>query len=146
MPDRNRVDRGKATQLVVARAYQAHGWEYAQAVGGGRAGRDVTGLPGLFCEVKAERGWRPTTWLRQHSVIAGVPLFVVQRPDGYGPANVAEWPVVMRWDHHTQLLQAAGYGAGGTRLDVLPHLDSRDGEADSWADLVTRSLSSRRVS
>ncbi len=36
--------------------------------------------------------------------------FVVHRPDGYGPARVAEWPVTMRLDDFTSLLHEAGYG------------------------------------
>lgn len=107
---RARIDRGKATQLLVAEFYRGQGWPFAEPVGNGRAGQDITGLPGLFCEVKAERGWRPTTWLRQHAEVPGVPLWVVQRPDGYGPANMDEWPVVMRLGAHTRLLHAAGYG------------------------------------
>jgi hypothetical protein len=117
--NRGRIDRGKQTQLIVARDwYAVQGWPLCEPVGGGRQGRDITGMPGLFCEVKAERGWRPTTWLRQHEVRAGVPLWVIQRPDGYGPANLAEWPVIMRLDQHTALLQAAGYPTEGTPICV----------------------------
>lgn len=108
--DRNRIDRGKQTQAIVARYYIANGWPLAEAVGGGRRGRDITGMPGLFCEVKAEAGWRPTTWLRQHAYTPGIPYWVVDRPNGYGEAHIAEWPVIMRMDAHLDLLHAAGYG------------------------------------
>jgi hypothetical protein len=117
---KGRIDRGWETQHIVKRWCQAHGWPYAEAVGNGRDGTDVTGLPGLLCETKAWATWQPTTWLRQHQQTAlyGDPpllrptplLFVVQRPNGYGERNVAEWPAIMRLDRLTWLLREAGYG------------------------------------
>lgn len=117
--NRGRIDRGKETQLILAHDWFAeHGWPYAEAVGGGRGGTDITGMPGLLVECKAEAGWRPTTWLRQHpqdELLNGhrrpTPLMLaVQRPNGYGPARLAEWPVIMRLDRATWLLREAGYG------------------------------------
>jgi len=93
-------------------------------VGAGRGGTDVTGMPGLLVEVKARRDLNLPEWLRQHtnSSVAGamrLPL-VVHRPDGYGPARVAEWPVTMRLDDFTALLHEAGYGtAPGTDLEDM---------------------------
>jgi hypothetical protein len=117
--NRGRIDRGKATQLIAAEWFAKTGWPFAEAVGSGRGGTDVTGMPGLLVEVKAEAGWRPTTWLRQHAqteldrsgLARPTPLVLaVQRPNGYGPATVAEWPVIMRLDRATWLLREAGYG------------------------------------
>ena len=104
-----RKQRAHDTEQIAAGWFRANGWAFAEAVGAGRDGTDVTGMPGLLCEVKAERGWRPTTWLKQHA-LADVPAFVVARPDGYGPKRIGSWPVMMRLDDFTSLLRQAGYG------------------------------------
>jgi hypothetical protein len=108
-PTRSRKRRGSETQSAVAAWFAAHGWPYAEPTGAGRTGSDVTGVPGLACEVKARRELRLTAWLRQAATGTGVP-FVVHRPDGMGPAAIGGWPVTMRLDDFTQLLHAAGYG------------------------------------
>jgi Recombination endonuclease VII len=36
--------------------------------------------------------------------------FVAHRPDGYGPARIAEWPVTLTLADFTRLLRDAGYG------------------------------------
>lgn len=110
-----RKQRGHETETTVAQWFAAHGWPYAEPVGAGRNGTDVTGMPGIVCEVKARRDFNVLAWLRQHPVIGalmdGGPLaFIVHRPDGYGPARIAEWPVTMRLDDFTALLHEAGYG------------------------------------
>jgi hypothetical protein len=117
---RGRIDRGTETNHIVTGWMRDHGWPYAESVGSGRAGTDITGIPGLLAEVKAWATWQPTTWLRQHeqqAIYGSPPLlrptplaFVVQRPNGYGPANLAEWPAILRLDRLTWLLHEAGYG------------------------------------
>jgi len=119
-----RKQRGSETQSAVALWFKAHGWPYAESTGAGRNGTDVTGMPGLLVEVKARRDLNLTTWLKQHDqeslqVAAHGPpgtwlprCFIVHRPDGYGPARIAEWPVTMRLDDFTALLHEAGYGSG----------------------------------
>jgi hypothetical protein len=106
---RYRRQRGSETQTTVAQWFATHGWPYAEPVGAGRSGTDVTGMPGLLVEVKARRALNLTTWLQQHRSQIDRP-FVVHRPDGYGPARIAEWPVTMRLDDFTSLLHEAGYG------------------------------------
>jgi len=101
--------RSRESEQAVANWLAAHGWPHAERVPAFRNGTDVTGVPGWCIEVKAERGWRPTTWLKQHAQ-AGVPAFVVARPDGYGPERIASWPVVMRLDEFTALLRQAELG------------------------------------
>ena len=107
----SRKQRGSQTQTTVARWFAAHGWPYAESAGSGRPGSDITGIPGLACEVKARRGFSPLAWIRQATNGHGLP-FVVHRPDGMGPATVAEWPVTLRLSDFTTLLQTAGYGDG----------------------------------
>lgn len=116
-PTRKRRERAHATETTVSAWFQARGWPHAEPVGAGRAGTDVTGMPGLVVEVKARRDFRPVEWLKQHVTTPSVatsqkPLpFVVWRPDGMGPAAVGSWGVMMRLDDFTALLKEAGYGS-----------------------------------
>jgi len=115
-----RKQRGHETERAVAEWFAGHGWPFAEPVGAGRAGTDVTGMPGLLVEVKARRDLNLTTWLRQHngSTRTAVPWlmpFIVHRPDGYGPERIPSWPVTMRLDDFTALLRQAGYGTGEDR-------------------------------
>jgi hypothetical protein len=109
----SRKQRGNHTQTLVARWFASHGWPFAESTGAGRSGSDVTGIPGLACEVKARRDFSPLAWLRQAEAgtRGGLP-FVVHRPDGMGEQSIADWPVTLRLSHFTALLQAAGYGDG----------------------------------
>lgn len=109
MADASRKRRGAETQTCVARWFAEHGWPYAESTGAGRTGSDITGLPGLACEVKARRDFSPLAWIRQATTGSGLP-FVIHRPDGMGPATIASWPVTLPLIEFTQLLHAAGYG------------------------------------
>ena len=107
-PTRKR--RGAETQRVVALYMAAHGWPYASDAGAGRSGSDILGVPGLAIEVKARADFSPLAWMRQAaSGGPGLPL-VVHRPNGVGPACVADWPVTLRLEDVVTLLRAAGYG------------------------------------
>lgn len=119
MPGQSRKRRGSETQSAVARWFTDHGWPYAESAGAGRQGSDITGIPGLACEVKARRDLNLLAWLRQAATGNGVP-FVVHRPDGLGPAAVAGWPVTMRLADFTQLLHDAGYGDKPTEPEESP--------------------------
>lgn len=116
-----RKQRAHESETTVARWFGGKGWPHAEPVGAGRAGSDVTGMPGLLVEVKARRDFRPVEWLKQHALNGytehdsrnGLTLpvpFVVWRPDGMGPASVGSWGVMMRLDDFTALLREAGYG------------------------------------
>jgi hypothetical protein len=118
--------RWSETQLSAAAYLRGRGWPYAEAVGNGRAGVDVTGTPGLSIEVKSlSDDRRPAAMLKQAAKRAGLPL-VVYRPPGYGPASVADWPCIMRFEDVVNLLLAAGYGddasptAQALRGEVMP--------------------------
>jgi hypothetical protein len=101
-----RKQRAHDTERAVAQWFAVRGWPFAEPVGAGRDGTDVTGMPGWTVEVKARRDLSLTTWLRQHAT-SDVPAFVVLRPDGYGPAQIAAWPVIMRLDDFTDLMVRA---------------------------------------
>ena len=107
----HRKHRGFATQRIVADYLKANGWIYAEPVGAGRPGSDVTGVVGVDIEVKARRDLDLTGTLRQIQVRLredGIGVAVI-RPDGYGPARVADWPAVMPLSVLVHLLREAGY-------------------------------------
>lgn len=107
-----RKHRGYKTQDIVAQYLQANGFPFALSAGAGRAGSDVTGTPGIDWEIKARRGFPVTEALKQATERAseGVMPVAVLRPDGWGPANVHQWPAVLPLAVLVQLLNAAGYG------------------------------------
>lgn len=105
----SRKARGRQSEKAVAAYLALNGWPYAEAVGSGTPGADITGTPGVAIEVKARRDLNLTGWLRQACARPGVAM-VCHRPDGYGPATVADWPVTMRLADVVTLLRAAGYG------------------------------------
>lgn len=113
MTTQNRKHRGLRTQLVVANYLTTHGWPYAQSTGAGRSGSDITGVPGLFVEVKARANFDPMAWLKQANASAtlagGLPL-VTFRPNGMGETTIASWPCIVRLADLVELLHAAGYG------------------------------------
>lgn len=111
MPSQHRKHRGYATQRIVADYLRENGWPYAEPVGAGRPGSDVTGIAGIDLEIKARRGLDLTGTLTQQAERAteGVIPLAVIRPDGYGPARIAQWPVVMPLAVAVQLLKEAGY-------------------------------------
>lgn len=106
----HRRRRGAETQRTVAAYLAGHGWPYATDAGAGRSGVDVLGTPGLSWEVKARRSLDLLAWLRQASREDGALPLVCHRPDGMGPASVADWPVTMRLADIVWLLREAGYG------------------------------------
>ena len=108
----SRKHRGYNSQRIVADWFTVNGWPYAEPVGAGRAGSDITGMPGLDVEVKARRGFDPLAAMRQQEERAAFIdiAFSILRMDGQGPAVIGGWPVVIRLDQFTELLRAAGYG------------------------------------
>jgi len=107
----SRKQRGYDSQRVVANYLKENGWPYAEPVGAGRSGSDVTGIIGVDIEVKARRNLDLTGTLKQQAARAsdGVLPLAVIRPDGYGPARIGEWPCVVPLSVMVQLLRDAGY-------------------------------------
>jgi hypothetical protein len=116
---RSRRRRGADSQRIVARRLQADIYPFAEPIGAGQSGRDITGTPGTAGEIKARRGLNLGEWLRQAVRQAGagdVPILAV-RLDGQGEAGIDEWPAVLPLGVLVQLLRDAGYGTppdGGT--------------------------------
>jgi hypothetical protein len=113
MPSQHRKHRGYESQRIVADYLREHGWPFAEPVGAGRPGSDITGTVTLSVEVKARAGFDPAAALRQaEDAAAGRLPFVVLRLNGQGPASVEEWPVVIRLGRFVEVLREAGYGDG----------------------------------
>ncbi len=107
----SRKQRGYDSQRIVANYLKENGWQYAEPVGAGRSGSDVTGIIGVDVEVKARRNLDLTGTLKQQAARAsdGVLPLAVIRPDGYGPSRIGEWPCVVPLSVMVQLLRDAGY-------------------------------------
>ena len=106
-----RKHRGRQTEHLVADYLRERGWPYAEAVGAGRSGSDITGTPDVACEVKARASFDPLGALRQaHDAADGRLPFAVLRMNGQGPASVDEFVAVMRFGELVRLLRMAGYG------------------------------------
>ena len=118
----HRKRRGAKTAALAAEWFRSHGWPFATDVGAGRPGRDIENMPGLACEVKARAAFEPLAWLRQAGANAhpqDVP-FVVWRPNGYGPADMERWPVMLTLHAFTGLLRGAGYGGSAMEIPYAP--------------------------
>lgn len=109
MTTSSRRQRSNAGNHRLAEWYQGNGWPHAEAVGSGRAGVDVTGMPGLACEHKGADEMRLRSWLEQAHKRPGLP-YVVYQGRGMGKVSIDLWPVIMRLDAHTALLRMAGFG------------------------------------
>jgi hypothetical protein len=107
----HRKHRGYASQRIVADYFRENGWPYAEPTGAGRQGTDVTGIVGVDVEVKARRALDLTGTVRQQTerLPDGVVPVAVIRPDGYGPARIAEWPALLPLSVLVVLLREAGY-------------------------------------
>lgn len=108
----HRKHRGYATQRLLADYLRLNGFPYAESTGAGRSGSDITGTVGLDWEVKARRNLNLVDLVRQMTDRADeddLRLGVV-RPDGMGPASIAEWPAVLPLSDLCDLLRQAGYG------------------------------------
>lgn len=108
----HRKHRGYESQRIVAAYLQDNGWPFAEPVGAGRPGSDVTGTPGVDWEIKARRRLELTQTMTQQAqrIYDGVVPIAVIRPDGYGPSRIESWPAVMPLSVVVQLLREAGYG------------------------------------
>jgi hypothetical protein len=60
-----RQNRGKRTNVVVAKWLRFHGWLLAEPTVGAETGQDVKNVPGHSIEVKARANFDPLAWLKQ---------------------------------------------------------------------------------
>ncbi len=108
----HRKHRGYQSQRLVAEYLAANGFPYAEPVGAGRTGSDITGTIGIDWEVKARRGLDLPALLAQLDARAddGLLGVGVLRLNGQGPASIGQWCAVLTFADLVALLRAAGYG------------------------------------
>ena len=108
----NRKYRGYASQRIAAEYLRTHGFPHAEPVGAGRTGSDVTGLIGIDLEVKARAGLDLPALMRQlkQRDMEGCIGVGRLRLNGQGPAQIEEWPAVIRFSDLVDLLRSSGYG------------------------------------
>ena len=106
----HRRQRARATQRIAAEYLAKNGHPYAASTGASAPGTDVENVPGWDIEVKAARDGDRLAALRQSLRRPGEFHVVIERPDGYGPERVSEWPVSMSFGEWAQLIRLAGYG------------------------------------
>jgi len=106
----HRVARGRETQKFIADYLKDHGYPYAEPVGAGRAGSDVTGTPGIDWEVFARRDGMSHLLAKMRQSVNraddGVTPIVVMRPDGWGEARVSDYPCIVPLWLMVDLLEA----------------------------------------
>jgi hypothetical protein len=104
---------------MLANRLRSRGLVHAESRPASLPGEDITGVPGLYIEVKATERPEPMRWTRENAAKAGPALpFVVYRGRGQGPANVGEWVAMLRVEDLEQLLADAGY------FPVVPEVDA----------------------
>lgn len=101
------MSRWAETEELAEQWYRAHGWPYATRRG--RAGHiDIVNMDECAPEVKSGKVFE-TRWLKTPPP-DGIIKWILWRPPRFGPASVADWPMVFRHDDGTRLLRKAGYG------------------------------------
>lgn len=99
----SRMHRGYQTQKLAA-VYLRRWWPYAEPVGAGRAGADITGVP-FDIELKARSRVDLPLLMRQLATRKDGRIgFGVLRLNGQGPASIGDWVAVMRFADLVELL------------------------------------------
>lgn len=101
----HRVARGYRTQKLGAEWWAVRGHPGAHPPGGGQRGKDILGMPGHSCEMKARRGFSPLAAMKQaeHNAQPGDLPYVWLRMDGQGECP-GEWLVLFRMKDIAPLL------------------------------------------
>lgn len=110
----SRKHRGYRTQRVWAQYLANHGFPFAEPVGAGRTGSDITGTIGIDWEIKARAGFDPRATmaqLRDRAVDDDLRIAVL-RCNGQGEVSVGEWVCLIDGKQMMELLRLAGYGTG----------------------------------
>jgi hypothetical protein len=113
MTSQSRKHRGYKSQSILAEYLKINGWPFAESVGAGRSGTDITGTPCLDWEVKARSGFDPAGTMKQLSARAKegeIPIAVL-RLNGQGEASINDWCTIVPLSVMVQILREAGYGS-----------------------------------
>ena len=110
----SRKHRGYRTQRVWAQYLARHGFPFAEPVGAGRAGSDITGTIGIDWELKARADFNPKATLAQlrDRAVDDDLRIAVLRCNGQGEESVGQWVVLMDASQLISLLRKSGYGEG----------------------------------
>jgi hypothetical protein len=122
--------RGAQTQAWLARFLREEGFPHATDAGAGRQGTDILGTDRITWEAKSRREMSPTLGRAQSDSHGGEQTPVVIRPDGYGEARIADWPVCVPLGQYVHLLRMAGYGEPLSR-DAAPGVNPWTGKPRS---------------
>lgn len=105
--------KGTAGESAVVEALKAAGWPHAErrALSGTQDRGDVAGMAGVCIEVKNERTYDISGWLKEVEVEkanarAAIGACWFKRP---GKGDPMDWGVVMTGAQFVDLLRAAGY-------------------------------------
>ena len=108
----HRKHRGYATQRILAAYLHEHGFPFAEPVGAGRTGSDITGTIGIDWEIKARARFNPKETIDQlleRSNGKDLPI-AVMRLNGQGEASISSWVAMLTLQDLVVLLREAGYG------------------------------------
>lgn len=107
----SRKHRGYATQRILAAYLREHGFPFAEPVGAGRSGSDITGTIGIDWEIKARARFNPKETMDQLSERSGADLAIaVMRLNGQGEKSISSWVAMLTLQDLVFLLREAGYG------------------------------------
>lgn len=120
MASRARVDRGRATERMLAERWQGLGlFPWAQPVGPGRSGRDMLNTPGVFVEIKArgtvtlpsqlKKAVDDAAKSRRQSDVPHQPPdmpIIIWRHNGQGPVGMDNWTVTLSLIDYEEMLRA----------------------------------------
>lgn len=92
-----RQRRGRESELIAERWFQANGWPYALATPGSAAGVDLANTHPFAVEVKATANLSIPAFIRQarYNAQPGQVPVLLLRLNGQGPESVENWPVVL---------------------------------------------------
>lgn len=107
---KSRQTRGVQSQGIVAGFWRDHGFPFAQSNQSGQPGSDVLNCHDIDVEVFARRDGLAAVLMKLRQALQRPARFhfVVMRPDGYGEAKIAEWPVIMTHKQALELIRLAG--------------------------------------
>lgn len=106
-----RKHRGYASQRILAAYLRENGFPFAEPVGAGRSGTDITGTIGIDWEVKARAKFDPKGTMDQLADRQADDLpIAVLRLNGQGEASVGNWCAILTLADLVTLLREAGYG------------------------------------
>lgn len=108
----SRKHRGYATQRIFAAYLREHGFPFAEPVGAGRSGSDITGTIGIDWEIKARARFNPKETIDQLSERSNgkdLPI-AVMRLNGQGEKSISSWVAMLTLQDLVVLLREAGYG------------------------------------